>query len=182
MAIARGFYTNEIWVWMLGNEGRTRRALPRHYRAMIRHVYSSRGGAWTTPDTLGGALWFPPGTQEMSWAERFWEIASLMPQALPALGRAARWDELIHQHRPREPHWYLNTLSVDPEVQRGGVGSALIRPGLERADADGLFCHLETQRRENIPFYRRFGFEETDEISLDDSPPVWLMRRPAGAN
>jgi GNAT superfamily N-acetyltransferase len=178
-AVARGFADNEIWVWMLGGEKRVRRALPRHYRAMIRHVYTSRGSAWTTPDTLGAALWYPPGTLEMSFSERFWEMASLMPHALTSIGRAARWEQLTHSHRPAENHWYLNTLAVDPEAQRGGVGTALIEPGLERADADGVGAYLETQRRANIPFYRRFGFEETGEIKLPDSPPLWLMWRPS---
>ena len=179
MAVARGFADNEIWVWMLGGEKRVRRALPRHYRAMLRHVYARRGSAWTTPDTLGGAFWYPPGTFAHSAGERFWEAASLMPHALTSIGRAARWEELIHAHHPAEPHWYLNTLAVDPDAQRGGVGSALIGPGLERADADGVGAYLETQRRANIPFYRRFGFEETEEIKLPDSPPLWLMWRPA---
>jgi hypothetical protein len=40
-------------------------------------------------------------------------------------------------------------------------------------------CYLETQRESNIPYYRRFGFELTDEISLHDSPPLWLMWREA---
>jgi predicted N-acetyltransferase YhbS len=88
----------------------------------------------------------------------------------------------VLRHRPRQEHWNLNTLSVSPEAQGKGIGSALIQPGLERADADGLGCFLETQRRRNIPFYRRFGFEETDEISLHDSPPLWLMwRAPASS-
>jgi GNAT superfamily N-acetyltransferase len=178
LAVSRGFADNEIWVWMLGGEKRVRRALPRHYRAMVRHVYTSRGSAWTTADTLGGAFWYPPGTLELSFGERFWEVASLMPHALTSIGRAARFDQLTHSHRPAEPHWYLNTLSVDPGAQRGGVGTALIGPGLERADAEGVGAYLETQRRDNIPFYRRFGFEETGEIKLHDSPPMWLMWRP----
>jgi GNAT superfamily N-acetyltransferase len=178
-AVARGFADNEIWIWMLGSEERVRRALPRHYRAMIRHVYVTRDGAWTTPDTLGAALWFPPRSLELSPGERFWELISLLPSVLPALGRATRWEALIGDHRPTEDHWYLNTLAVDPGAQRGGVGTALIGPGLERADADGLGVYLETQRRANIPFYRRFGFEEGDELKLPDSPPVWTMWRPA---
>ena len=178
LAVARGFADNEIWAWMLGGEKPVRRALPRHYRAMIRHVYAPRSSAWTTPDTLGGALWFPPERLKLSLRESFWELASLMPQLATSLGRASRWQGLVDSHHPKQPHWYLNTLSVDPGAQRGGVGTALIQPGLDRADADGVGAYLETQRRANIPFYRRFGFEETEEIKLPDSPPVWLMWRP----
>jgi predicted N-acetyltransferase YhbS len=53
----------------------------------------------------------------------------------------------------------------------------LIEPGLQRADAEGVGCYMETRRRANIPFYRRFGFEEVGEISLPGSPPVLRMWR-----
>jgi len=104
-AVARGFRDNEIWVWLLPRDSWLRRVLPRHYRAMIRRVFAPRGGAWTTPDALGAALWFPPGTQEMSWREQLTELITLMPQGLTCLGRASRWDQLIHSHRPSAPHW-----------------------------------------------------------------------------
>jgi GNAT superfamily N-acetyltransferase len=179
-AVARGFHDNEIWVWMLPRGWQRRRMLPRHYRAMIRHVFAPRGGAWTTTDSAGAALWFPPGTHSFSRREKLIEILSLLPEGAPGLGRGARFDELRFEHFPAEPHWYLNTLAVTPELQGSGIGTALIAPGLERADADGLGAYLETQRQSNIPFYRRFGFELRREIRLPDGPPLWLMwRRPA---
>jgi GNAT superfamily N-acetyltransferase len=180
-ATAEGFFDNEIWVWMLRRDWQRRRLLPRHYRAMIRRVYIPRKAAWTTPDTVGASLWFPPGTLEMSTRERLAETLSLLPEGIDCFGRGARWEELIAEHHPREPHWYLQTLSVRPSAQRRGAGTALIQPGLDGADADGVGIYLETQRESNIPFYRRFGFELTDEISLHDSPPLWLMWRPPRA-
>lgn len=177
-AVAEAFFDNEIWVWLLQRDWQRRRLLPRHYRAMIQRVYMPRGGAWTTADTEGAALWFPPGTLELSRRERIAELLSLLPGGIDSMGRGGRWEELIAKHHPREPHWYLQTLAVRPSAQRSGIGTALIEPGLARADADGVGCYLETQRESNIPYYRRFGFELTDEISLDDSPPLWLMWRP----
>jgi GNAT superfamily N-acetyltransferase len=177
-AAADGFLDNEIWVWMLRREWQRRRVLPRHYKAMIRAVYMPRSAAWTTPDTAGTALWFPPGTLRLRGRERFAEAASLLPEGVDCFRRALRWEELISEHHPRESHWYLQTLSVRPDAQRGGVGTALIRPGLDRADSDGVSVYLETQRFANVPYYERFGFELSGEISLEDSPPVWLMSRP----
>ncbi|MDP9228469.1 MAG: GNAT family N-acetyltransferase, partial [Actinomycetota bacterium] len=105
-------------------------------------------------------------------------LSSLLPKGLPSIRRARRWERLMGAKHPREPHWYLQTLSVKASAQRSGVGTALIEPGLERADADGIGVFLETQRESNIPYYRRFGFELGEEVSLPGSPPVWLMWRP----
>ena len=179
-AVAESFFDNEIWVWLLRRDWQRRRLLPRHYRAMIRRVYIPRRAAWTTPDTAGASLWFPPGTLALSRRERLAETGSLLPEGADSLGRGARWERLLARHHPREPHWYLQTLAVAPVAQRRGVGTALIAPGLERADADGVGVFLETQRESNIPYYRRFGFELTEEISLSDSPPLWLMWRNPG--
>jgi ribosomal protein S18 acetylase RimI-like enzyme len=180
-AVARAFFDNEIWVWLLRRDWQRRRLLPRHYRAMIRRVYVPRRAAWTTDDAAGAALWFPPGTLSLSRRERLAETGSLLPEALDSLARGTRWERLLAAHHPREPHWYLQTLAVAPESQRSGIGTALIAPGLERADADRVGAFLETQRESNIPYYRRFGFELTEEISLPDSPPLWLMwREPRG--
>lgn len=178
-AVADGFFDNEIWVWLLPRDWQRRRLLPRHYRAMIRRVYVPRGGAWTTADAAGASLWFPPGTLALSRRERFTEIASLLPEGADSFGRGARWEALLARHHPREPHWYLQTLAVAPAAQRRGIGTALIEPGLDRADGEGMPVFLETQRESNVPYYRRFGFELTEEISLPDSPPLWLMWRPA---
>jgi predicted N-acetyltransferase YhbS len=53
----------------------------------------------------------------------------------------------------------------------------LIQPGLAAADTEGVGCYVVTQRRANIPFYRRFGFEEIGELGFRGSPRVWRMWR-----
>jgi GNAT superfamily N-acetyltransferase len=179
-AIAAGFHDNEIWSWMLPSDRRRQGVLRRYYPAILRHVYVARGTAWPTRGYAGGALWMAPGVVKHGLRERLIELFALLPGGLAGLERGGRFEELITEHHPIEPHWYLGTLSVRPEAQRSGYGSALIAPGLARADDEGLPAYLETQRQSNIPFYRRFGFELTDEIKLPDSPPLWLMwRQPA---
>ena len=66
------------------------------------------------------------------------------------------------------PNWYgLGPVSVQPEYQRGGIGSALIREGLSRLRALGaegccLVGHPE--------YYRRFGFKNTPELVCEGVP------------
>ena len=94
-------------------------------------------------------------------------------------GEASRFEGAIKQRWPKEPHWYLAILSVSPESQGKGHGGALLRPGLERADAEGLPAYLETQRERNLGFYERHGFELVEKLMIDGELPVWLMYRPA---
>ena len=49
------------------------------------------------------------------------------------------------------------------KLERGGLGTRLLEPTLERADREKLACYLETSDRDNIAFYERFGFEVVDD-------------------
>ena len=181
-AVARGFHDNEIWVWVVPDDRRRERLLPRAYRSRLR-AHMRRGEAWTTPGTAGGAMWLPPGVPKFRPRDRISEALALLPGiGLGGARRGSRIEALITEHQPTEPHWYLEVLSIDPAHQRQGHGGALMRPVLERCDAEGTPAHLETNRESNLPYYRRFGFELTEQISLPDSPPLWLMwREPLGA-
>lgn len=176
-ALADGFNDDEIWTWMLPASWQRRRILPRYYGALIKRVFLPRATAWTTEDSAGGALWYPPGTHDLTMGEQLLTGVALLPEGLGSLGKGLRWERLIHDNLPLVRHWRLNSLAVRKSRQRRGVGTILIEPGIQRADAEGVGCYLETQRRANIPFYRRFGFEEIGEISLSGSPPVWRMWR-----
>jgi GNAT superfamily N-acetyltransferase len=83
---------------------------------------------------------------------------------------------------PTYPHWYLETMGVDPGVQRQGLGGRLIQPVLEIADRDQLDCYLETADPRNVEYYARHGFAiENDALQLVPEGPthVAMRRRPA---
>jgi predicted N-acetyltransferase YhbS len=74
--------------------------------------------------------------------------------------------------------WYLLLLVVDPSVQRGGIGTRLHGVGLDMAQEEGLDCYLETQKFENLAYYRRFGYEVVDELRpVPKGPSLWTMRQ-----
>lgn len=130
-----------------------------------------------TEDGTGGALWYPTGTTKLSAREAMAEALSFLPEGIPYLRRALSLENEIKRHWPIGPHWYLSVLSVEPGSQGKGHGSALIQPGLDRADEEGVGAYLETQRESNIAFYERFGFELQGTLATLDSPPMWLMWR-----
>jgi ribosomal protein S18 acetylase RimI-like enzyme len=78
-------------------------------------------------------------------------------------------------------HWYLKTLGVARWAQGSGVGSALVRAGLARADAQRLPCYVETSDGRNVAFYRRFGFDVVDDAlaPVPGGPTYWALLRPS---
>ena len=91
---------------------------------------------------------------------------------------AAVVEEVLEQHVPL-PRWYLGVLGVDPDRQSQGWGARLMKPILDRADADGLPVSLETMREGNVAYYGRHGFEVAATVALPGGGPTcWVMRRP----
>jgi len=62
-----------------------------------------------------------------------------------------------------------------PTYQRGGIGSAVLRHCLVRADAEGVPVRLEHLKWNPVgTLYRRHGFAVVGETEIH-----WLMERPA---
>ena len=87
--------------------------------------------------------------------------------------------ELMDQHHPDEPVWYLPFMGVDPAHHGKGVGSELLRRGLRQADEAGAPAYLEASTERNRALYERHGFEVVGEIAAGTAPPFWPMLRPA---
>jgi GNAT superfamily N-acetyltransferase len=98
------------------------------------------------------------------------------------MGDGLRYLQAIDRAHPKGPLWYLALLVVDPSVQRAGIGARLHQDVLDQADTTGVDCYLETQNDDNLVYYRRFRFDVVDELRpVPAGPPLWTMRRPAGA-
>ena len=71
----------------------------------------------------------------------------------------------------------LGPVSVKPELQRGGIGSALIKAGLDRMRATGAIgCVLVG----DSGYYSRFGFKAVPGLSYDGVPDEYVMALPFG--
>lgn len=172
-------------MWLLPKDRVRARVEKRQYRALVKHVFVPRRSGWvsTLPDgtAAGAALWYPPGTKKHNFRETMAESLPFLPAGLTRWKEASLLERLITSNWPKEPHWYLSVLSVSPESQGQGHGSALLRPGLEAVDRDGIGCWLETQRESNIPFYARFGFQLVKRLEVEPGIPLWTMWRPPAA-
>jgi ribosomal protein S18 acetylase RimI-like enzyme len=78
---------------------------------------------------------------------------------------------------PEERHVHVGPVGVEPGSQGLGVGGAMLELLCERLDTDGELAWLETDKPENVVFYRRHGFD----VAIEDNHlgfPVWFMHRP----
>jgi predicted N-acetyltransferase YhbS len=84
---------------------------------------------------------------------------------------------------PREPHWYLFAIGVDPAFQGSGVAGSLLRSRLRRCDAAGEPAYLESTTLGNVPLYQHFGFQPTGTpvVLPDGAPVITAMWRPPAA-
>jgi ribosomal protein S18 acetylase RimI-like enzyme len=181
--LARAFQDDPNWSWVLPCESRRAQVLPWFMEALAKYC-RKHGEAYTTAGKVkGAALWIPPGKYPLSVAGMMLAGLMLVPfkfgrAAFARLMSSLSYYEQLHKCHVPPRHWYLPTLGVDPSCQGQGIGSALIRPVLGRADSEGLFCYLETEKERNLPFYRMHGFEVAAEDDLpNDGPHFWTMRR-----
>jgi GNAT superfamily N-acetyltransferase len=76
-----------------------------------------------------------------------------------------------------DPHWHLRLLAVEPELQGGGRGAALMRHGLDRAAGTGHPVVLETFSPRATAFYSRCGFETiVDAVEPTSGLRFWALR------
>jgi ribosomal protein S18 acetylase RimI-like enzyme len=138
---------------------------------------------FTIDPRLACAIWVPPGHWKVSRARQ----AFLLPRITRMLGprrfaRGIATYERLQQEHAQEPHYYLNVLGVDPSCQAQGLGSALVRAGLDLADREGVGAYVETSNPRNLPLYKRHGFEVKKSFELEaqgaKGPTCWLMWRP----
>ena len=130
---------------------------------------------------LGVAAWLAPGGFPPPVRAQLVRLPFVLAAFAPHLGAlrvAARAEAATLALHPREPHWYLQLLAVEPAAQRAGIGSALLTPVLERVDAEGALAYLETHDEANLAYYGRFGFALDRRVDLGPGRPgLFTMRR-----
>ena len=178
-ALARAFADDPLMAWLFPGETARRHRLPRFFARLFDEC-GTGAMRWTTGQGEATTLWHGPTEPRRTPWQRLGELVPWVHVMGKRLPRAMALGERVEATRLAEPHWYLGIAGCDPSAQGSGRGGAVIRAGLERADAEGLPCCLETAREANLSLYSRFGFEVTEQWRMPDGPSVWSMARPAG--
>ncbi|PWI42605.1 GNAT family N-acetyltransferase [Streptomyces sp. ICBB 8177] len=139
---------------------------------------ATRRNKRSRPPIQGAALWDPPG----QWRNPAWRELLALPGYARLFGRrlavAGETVATLAAAHPEEPHWYLAVLGTEPAAQGRGVGAVLLRSRLEVCDREGTPAYLESSKDRNVPYYERFGFRVTGEITIPHGgPTTWAMWR-----
>lgn len=77
-----------------------------------------------------------------------------------------------------ERHWHLGPVAVEPGLQGAGIGGLMLRAYSDQLDDAGEVGWLETDKPENIVFYRRAGWEVAEEVTEHGLTTWWMRRDP----
>ena len=184
--LANAFAEAPRFNFMLQGDARRQAKLTWYWGAVIRACIQS---GWTV-QVVGGdarstvravAIWEPP--QQVSHSihtlVRSGLIATPLRLGLSAYRRRRALGRLLAELEPPHPCWYLDTIGVEPEEQRTGLGTTLLSTMLLKIDEQALPSFLDTSAPNNLGYYERFGFRVTAESSLPNGLPLWGMTRPA---
>lgn len=173
--IALAFCADPMVRWSFADPERFLAAFPDFVRAFGGKAFAERT-ATEAAGFRGAALWLPPGVVPDEEAMGAILNDSVDPKRQPDVLALMQQMDAFH---PKEPHWYLPLIGVDPAHQGNGYGGALLTHTLAQCDRDGAPAYLESSNLANIPLYERHGFRLRGTIQAGSSPPMFPMLRKA---
>jgi ribosomal protein S18 acetylase RimI-like enzyme len=170
--------------WILGkkNNEKTRLKL---FQVLVRDIGYTLGTIYRP--TMGGAaaIWIPSENLDaISSCKNLRMMTSLLTTTgIAGFSRLLAMNKAMDRHHPKiEKHSYLFLIGVHPQIQSRGIGSCLLRTGLERVDTQGCSAFLETSAESAISLYRRFRFEISEIYDVcQGAPRTWAMWRQSNA-
>lgn len=177
--LGAGFADDPVMQWVFADAGA--KAIAKLFEFMAVEVYEPLGGTYVADDGGGAAAWTPPDPEPWSDERGGRFGAAMLAVASPDdMARLGVLNEIMQEHHPKESHWYLSAIAVDPSRRGQGIGTQLLDATIGLVDAAGLPAYLESSNPRNVSLYERFGFRTTAELALPDGgPPFTLMWRDA---
>ncbi len=180
--LARVFDNDPFVDWVVRSDAKREEALRRFFDVCLRQLTMPYGEVWATPHLEGIALWTPPSSFKVGLSEQIHFVGQAIRamQLRHVASRLAGFNE-VERHHPKESHYYLFFMGVDPDCQGGGIGSAMLASMLERCDAESMPAYLEATRETLIPFYSRHGYRPLAPVELPYKGPTMypMWRDPA---
>jgi GNAT superfamily N-acetyltransferase len=181
--LARSFDDSPLFRFLFPSERTRPRIVAKSFRATLLDAlpFGQVAVARDTTGIIGLASWFAPDGYPLTTKRQAAVLARmtmLVPLAPTRVVDSWRYLSASDKVHPKNLHWYLGILGVDPPRQGEGHGAALIDRTLVRLDDEGLPAYLETDKESNLAWYARRRFELRKTLHPAPSgPPLWTMWR-----
>lgn len=133
--LARAFEPNPGMRWAFPGPKTRMRRLEGMFATMLDHALLPLGECVTTAGIDGAALWLPPGATTVPAATQLAMFPRLVAAIRSDTVRVLRFLAMSDRLHPKQPHWYLALLGVEPELHGRGYGTHLMAPGWSAATA-----------------------------------------------
>lgn len=179
--ITRAFFNDPIWLKIMPDQQDRQRKLPFVYEFTLKYglLY---GEVYSISENVEGlAIWLMSDFADMTFS-RILKSGGLKVPLRLGIGfsikqaRANEVTENMHKKNASFKHMYLSILAVDPEHQKKGFASKLMRPMLRRLELEKIPCYLDTAKEENVEIYKNYGFQVVDHVVFPGAnQTVWGM-------
>lgn len=168
--LEQAFYTDPMLNFIYGDTINKPGKLNSFFRATFR-LAALYGECFSTAEKDGVLMMLPPDQTKITIGMMYKSgmLAAPFKMGWASFSRSmALMDFVEKEHKAAAPadHYYIMTVGVLPERQGRGVGKKLMTRALEIVDANKMPCFLETQNKNNVPIYQKFGFEVVSDKEI----------------
>jgi len=177
---AAAFTSDPVFGWIARPGPGRLAALEGFFRWVLEARAIPFNDVWMADDASVAAAWLPPDAPASPGG--FIEQLKLFPLFVRLCGfsrlkRGSAMADAMEKNHPRQPHYYLAFIAVEPRHQGMGLGSALLEATLHRIDETGLPAYLENSNPKNTRLYERAGFAVQKDIAPAGAPSLLAMWR-----
>jgi GNAT superfamily N-acetyltransferase len=181
--VAAAFFDYPMFTFYFPNHKKRALVLP-WYLGNVLNCALRYGDVYTTPEISGVIFTLPPGHTKITQSEYIQNGFLLTPLLLGIRDyqRSQECEKFVADTHEKimgdRPHYYLWGLTVDPNQKRKGIGTALLKPVIEKADLENKPIYLETHDEKNVAYYQSHGFSHihTGKLLKYDLS-IWCMVR-----
>lgn len=174
--LARAFVTNPLNISVFGPDDLA--ANEAFFKIGLGAMKGQKLVAFDGRQIVGVIHWVRSPKCQFTTAEKLKTLPAMVKGfGLRSTAKVGRWLSAWAKHDPAEHHCHLGPIGVLPEAQRYGVGRQLMERYCIEIDRTGDVGYLETDRRGNVDFYRKFGFDVSGTGSIGGVLNYFMRRK-----
>lgn len=157
--LTAAFDTNKS-VNYIAREGKRRLRSIRALMAYSFKLCMRYGRVYLSEDRKACALLLYPDKKQFSFTSLLLDLQLIFGcVGLGGVPKTLRREAIIKRQHPAKPFAYLWFIGVEPTQQKNGIGSRLLQEVITESKQLLRQVYLETSTAENLPWYKKMGFE-----------------------